>query len=204
MPYGVASWRTISSRINCSTVKSSSRWLDAGLGTASAANGSRAWLTRNLASYAAIEMSWPSTVAAAGVLGGSAIAGCEQPATTIAISAPKTRRRMRRTSAPLAELHHPDEFEDELQRRQAGDVSAIERRRQFIDVESGDWDAAQLAQKIKQLTRGQAARGRHAGARRVGGVQRIDVQRKMQGVGANPRSDLVGQLMVGPAVGGCR
>ena len=55
------------------------------------------------------------------------------------------------TSGRFCELHHPDVLEDELERRQAGDVPDVERRRDFIDVQPGESHAAKLAQEIEQF-----------------------------------------------------
>ena len=61
------------------------------------------------------------------------------------------------TSGRCSELHHPDVLEDELERGQAGDVPDVERGRDFIDVETGEPDAAELAQEVEQLARSKPA-----------------------------------------------
>src|ERR1700716_383667 len=104
------------------------------------------------------------------------------------------------TSGRRSELHHPDVLEDELQRRQAGDVPDIQRRGDFIDVESGQPHAAELPQEVEQLARGQPARRGDARPGCDRGVERVDVERDMESVAADAGADLVGELTAGPAV----
>src|SRR2546427_10274042 len=106
------------------------------------------------------------------------------PAPTMVTSACRAR------SAVCAELHHPDVLEDELQRCQAGHVPDVEGWRDFVHVETGQTHAAQLAKEIQQLARRQAACRQYPGSRGVRRVQRIDIERDMERVGADPRPDL--------------
>src|SRR6266849_10825607 len=104
------------------------------------------------------------------------------------------------TSGRFSELHHPEVLEDELERRQAGDVPDVERRRDFIDVEPGKPHAAKLVKEVEQLARGEPAGGGHAGARCDRRIERVDVERDMQRVDADARADLVRQLSARPAM----
>src|SRR5467141_3874807 len=106
------------------------------------------------------------------------------------------------TSGRCSELHHPDELEDELERRQAGDVPEVERRRDFVDVEPTEPDASKLAKEVEQLARGQPAGRGDAGSGCDRWIERVDVERDMQCIAADARADLVRELTAGPAMRG--
>src|SRR5260370_30884476 len=106
------------------------------------------------------------------------------------------------TSGRLSELHHPEVLEDELERRQAGDMPDVERRRDFIDVEPGEPHAAELVKEVEQLARGEPASRGDTGPGRDRRVERVDVERDMERVADDSRTDFVRQLVAGPAMRG--
>src|ERR1700736_6172040 len=98
------------------------------------------------------------------------------------------------TSGRFSELHHPEILEDELERRQAGDVPDVEGRRDFIDVEPGQPHTAKLAQKVEQLARGKPAGRGDAGPGCDRRIERVDIEGDMERVAADARADFVSQL----------
>src|SRR5207302_1264604 len=77
-----------------------------------------------------------------------------------------------------------EEFEHEFERGQAGDMSQVERWRYLVYIQAGQFHPAQTVEKVEQLSRGQATRGGDAGPRGYRWIERVDVKRNMQCVGA--------------------
>src|SRR5690348_2293705 len=72
----------------------------------------------------------------------------------------------------------PPHLEDQLQRREGGDVRAVERRRNLDDVEADEGRVAgRLAQELQRLPRRESAGGGDLGPGRKRGVEDVDVER---------------------------
>src|SRR5205823_13155168 len=102
------------------------------------------------------------------------------------------------TSGRCSELHHPDVLEDELQGRQARNLPDVERRRNLIDVEPREPQAAELAQEVEELARGEPARRGNATPAPDRPTQRAPRDRAGERVPAEPRAAFVRQSPAGP------
>src|SRR5260370_34099674 len=94
------------------------------------------------------------------------------------------------------DLHHAPHLEDHLERRERGDVPAIERRRHLYDVEPDDTGlGGRAAQQLERLARRESARGRNLRARGKRRVQDVDVERDMDGLAC----EMLGELLRRPS-----
>src|SRR2546428_14181705 len=75
-------------------------------------------------------------------------------------------------------LHHAPHLEDQLQRGEGGDVPVVKGRRDLNHVEADQArPLRRAAQQLQRLAARQAARGWNLSARRVGGIESVDVKR---------------------------
>src|SRR2546427_6809284 len=88
-------------------------------------------------------------------------------------------------------LHHAPHLEDQLQRGEGGDVPVVKGRRDLNHVEADQArPLRRAAQQLQRLAARQAARGWNLSARRVGGIESVDVKRDVYLVAGPPLPDL--------------
>src|SRR2546430_7522346 len=84
-------------------------------------------------------------------------------------------------------LHHAPHLEDQLQRGEGGDVPVVKGRRDLNHVEADQArPLRRAAQQLQRLAARQAARGWNLSARRVGGIESVDVKRDVYLVAGPP------------------
>src|SRR2546427_11173227 len=84
------------------------------------------------------------------------------------------------TTSALSNPGHSPELEDELQSGEGRDVSIVERRRDFDDVEAhGARPRHDRPEELERLPGGHAAGRWNFGSRRESGVGRVDVERNV-------------------------
>src|ERR1700680_2197450 len=94
------------------------------------------------------------------------------------------------TTSAVSKLCQAPELEDELQRRQRGDVAVVEGRRDLDDIQTDERRCRRdRVEDLQRLARRESARRGNLGTRREGGVERVDVERDVHPAAGEPVPD---------------